>query len=240
MERFEIRIVGVGGQGIRIAGIVLATAAVINGLFATHWPSYGVEARGGPSISDIVISREEIDYPRVLAADVLAALNQEMLSKYLDSLKPNGILILDSSLIIENSKRRNITIKKASLIEGPTFIHIFSPCPTGWGCKSEDSILVAKLAVETRIFPLYEVIDGKYIINKLIGHIPAEKGMLGKYGKYVVEKKITPQKPVEEYLKLQRRFRHLTSEQIEFIQKRVDEEYEKLVKLSEYFGVEEE
>ncbi|MEM1547033.1 MAG: 2-oxoacid:acceptor oxidoreductase family protein [Candidatus Methanomethylicia archaeon] len=117
MERFEIRIVGVGGQGIRIAGIVLATAAVINGLFATHWPSYGVEARGGPSISDIVISREEIDYPRVLAADVLAALNQEMLSKYLDSLKPNGILILDSSLIIENSKRRNITIKKASLID---------------------------------------------------------------------------------------------------------------------------
>uniref|UniRef100_A0A7V4N4P7 Pyruvate ferredoxin oxidoreductase n=1 Tax=Thermodesulfobacterium geofontis TaxID=1295609 RepID=A0A7V4N4P7_9BACT len=129
-------------------------------------------------------------------------------------------------------------VKKASLINGPTFLHIFSPCPTGWGCKSEDSILVAKLAVETRVFPLYEVIEGRYVINKLIGHTPIEKRLLGKYGKYVLEKRITPQKPVEEYLKLQRRFRHLTPEQIKFIQKRVDEEYEKLVKLSEYFGIE--
>ena len=107
-------------------------------------------------------------------------------------------------------------VKKASLVNGPGFIHVFSPCPTGWGCKSEDSILTAKLAVETRIFPLYEVIDGKYIINR----------------------KIDKPKPVEEYLKLQRRFRHLTPEQIEYIKKRVDEEYKKLVKLSECFGVE--
>jgi len=107
-------------------------------------------------------------------------------------------------------------VKKASLVNGPGFIHVFSPCPTGWGCKSEDSILTAKLAVETRIFPLYEVIDGKYILNR----------------------KIDKPKPVEEYLKLQRRFRHLTPEQIEYIKKRVDEEYEKLVKLSECFGVE--
>jgi len=105
-------------------------------------------------------------------------------------------------------------VKKAAMVNGPAFIHVFSPCPTGWGCKPEDSILVAKLAVETKIFPLYEVIDGKYIINR----------------------KITKAKPVEEYLKLQRRFRHLTPEQIEFIQKKVDEEYEKLLKLAECFG----
>ncbi len=116
MERFEVRIVGVGGQGIRIAGIILATAAVIDGLFATHWPSYGVEARGGPSISDIVTSKEEIDYPRVSAADVLVALNQEMLTKYLNSLKPNGLLILDSNLTMVDSKYKNITIKRAPLI----------------------------------------------------------------------------------------------------------------------------
>jgi len=107
-------------------------------------------------------------------------------------------------------------VKKASLINGPSFIHVFSPCPTGWGCKSEDSITIARLAVETRIFPLYEVIEGRYILNR----------------------KIDKPKPVEEYLKLQRRFRHLTPEQIEYIKKRVDEEYEKIVKLSECFGVE--
>ncbi len=104
-------------------------------------------------------------------------------------------------------------VKKASLIEGPCYIHVFSVCPTGWGCKPEDVIKVAKLAVETRVFPLYEVIDGKYILNR----------------------KVDKPKPVEEYLKLQRRFRHLTPEQIEYIQKRVNEEYEKLVKLCECF-----
>jgi len=107
-------------------------------------------------------------------------------------------------------------VKKASLVNGPAFIHAFSPCPTGWGCKGEDSIMTSKLAVETRIFPLYEVIDGKYILNR----------------------KIDKPKPVEEYLKLQRRFRHLTPEQIKYIKKRVDEEYEKIVKLSECFGTE--
>ncbi len=104
-------------------------------------------------------------------------------------------------------------VKKAGLVNGPAFIHVYSPCPTGWGCKPEDSIKVAKLAVETRVFPLYEVIDGKYIINR----------------------KVTKPKPVEEYLKLQRRFRHLTPEQIEYIQNRVNEEYEKLLRLAECF-----
>jgi 2-oxoglutarate ferredoxin oxidoreductase subunit gamma len=117
MDRFEIRIVGVGGQGIRTAGIVLATAAVMDGLFAAHWPSYGVETRGGPSISDIVISRGEIDYPRVLAADVLVALSRETLSKHLDSLKPSGLLIVDSILATEELKRRDITVKTAPLID---------------------------------------------------------------------------------------------------------------------------
>jgi pyruvate ferredoxin oxidoreductase beta subunit len=107
-------------------------------------------------------------------------------------------------------------VKKAAIIEGPTFLHIFSPCPTGWGSKPEETILLAKLVVETRIFPLYEVIDGKYILNR----------------------KIDKPKPVEEYLKRQRRFRHLTPEQIEYIQKRVNEEYEKIVKLCECFGEE--
>ncbi len=105
-------------------------------------------------------------------------------------------------------------VKKAAMIEGPAFIHVFSPCPTGWGSKPEETILLSKLAVETRIFPLYEVIDGKYILNR----------------------KIDKPKPVEEYLKRQRRFRHLTPEQIEYIQKRVNEEYEKIVKLCECFG----
>lgn len=106
-------------------------------------------------------------------------------------------------------------VKKASLVEGPAFIHVYSPCPTGWGSKSEDTIKLCKLIVETRIFPLYEVIDGKY---------------------YILNRKVDKPKPVEEYLKLQRRFRHLKPEEIALIQNRVNEEYERLVKLCEVFA----
>jgi|YelNatPaOPRAMG01_1025707.scaffolds.fasta_scaffold13393_3 2-oxoglutarate ferredoxin oxidoreductase subunit gamma len=117
MDRFDIRIVGVGGQGIRTAGIVLAKAAVMDGLFAAHWPFYGVETRGGPSISDIIISGGEIDYPRVIDADILVALSRGTISKHLDSLKPNGLLIIDSSLYMEDLKRGDITVRIAPLID---------------------------------------------------------------------------------------------------------------------------
>lgn len=102
-------------------------------------------------------------------------------------------------------------VKKAALIKGPAYIHIYSPCPTGWGMSGESSIEIAKLAVETRVFPLYEVIEGKYYLSR----------------------KIKKPKPVQEYLKKQRRFRHLTDALIEEIQQRVDIEYEKLVRLCE-------
>ncbi len=102
-------------------------------------------------------------------------------------------------------------VKKAALVEGPAYVHIYSPCPTGWGSAGERSVEFAKLAVETRIFPLYEVIEGRYVISR----------------------KITKPKPVTEYFKGQRRFRHLSEDQLSFIQAKVDEEYARLVKLSE-------
>jgi pyruvate ferredoxin oxidoreductase beta subunit len=102
-------------------------------------------------------------------------------------------------------------VKKAALVKGPSYIHIYSPCPTGWGSAPERSVELAKLVVETKIFPLYEVIEGRYILSH----------------------KITKSKPVQEYLKGQRRFRHLDEERITKIQQRVDADYEKLVRLSE-------
>lgn len=99
VERFEVRIVGVGGQGVRTAGAALALAAVLDGLNASHWPSYGVEVRGGPSVSDVVISSGEIDYPRVLLADVLVALDASTLGMYAGSLKRGGTLLADSARV---------------------------------------------------------------------------------------------------------------------------------------------
>ena len=105
--------------------------------------------------------------------------------------------------------------KKASLVKGPAYLHIFSPCPTGWRCAVEDSVQTARLVVQTKIFPLYEVIDGKWRLSR----------------------KIKKPKPVTEYFKLQRRFSHLTEEDIALIQERVDKEFDRLLELC---GVEQE
>ncbi|HNU73192.1 MAG TPA: pyruvate ferredoxin oxidoreductase, partial [Thermodesulfobacteriota bacterium] len=97
-------------------------------------------------------------------------------------------------------------VEKAAAAPGPAYVHILSICPTGWRIPTEKAIWIGRLAVETGVFPLYEVVDGKYRLT--------------------VE---TPElRPVIEYLKPQGRFRHLTPELIEEIQKRVNKEYDKL------------
>ncbi|HEC87166.1 MAG TPA: pyruvate synthase subunit beta [Thermoplasmatales archaeon] len=81
-------------------------------------------------------------------------------------------------------------VKKALEVDGPTFLHVFAPCPTGWRYGTEQTVELAKLAVETGIFVLYEITDE----NPL---------------KPIVTKQLVKRKPVEEYLKTQGRFRHL-------------------------------
>ena len=98
-------------------------------------------------------------------------------------------------------------VAKGAAINGPAYIHILSVCPTGWRCPPEQAIAIGRLAVQTLIFPLYEVEDGQYKLSV----------------------KVAKPKPVEEYLKLQGRFRHLSEDTIKEIQDRVDKEYAKLM-----------
>ena len=98
--RTEIRLAGEGGQGMILAGIILAEAASIyDGRQAVQTQSYGPEARGGASKSEVVIAAGEIDHPEVLAADALVALSQEAFTKYAPGLKPGGLLIVDSDKV---------------------------------------------------------------------------------------------------------------------------------------------
>jgi pyruvate/2-oxoacid:ferredoxin oxidoreductase beta subunit len=98
--------------------------------------------------------------------------------------------------------------KKAKEIKGSRFLHIYSSCPTGWRIPSEMSIKIARMAVQTNIFPLYEVEDGvKYTINY-------------KSKEY----------PVREYFKLQGRFKHLSDKDLEQIQEMVNEDWQRLLK----------
>lgn len=98
--RYEIRFSGAGGQGIiLISKIVAEAAAVYANLNATQTQSYGPEARGGSSRADVIISDEEIDYPRAEHLDVLLALTQEACDQYAPHVKDGGVIIADSRLV---------------------------------------------------------------------------------------------------------------------------------------------
>src|SRR5512138_1087393 len=96
-KRIEIRLAGEGGQGMILAGIILAEAAAIyEGKQVTQTQSYGPESRGGASRSEVVISDEEIDHPEVLCPDIVLALSQEAYDKFGKSICEGGLLIVDA------------------------------------------------------------------------------------------------------------------------------------------------
>ncbi len=96
-------------------------------------------------------------------------------------------------------------VKKALATKGPSFIHAFSVCPVGWYSRQEQTLEIARLAVQTRVFPLYEIDNGILTFSQK------------------VEKQSA--KPVKEYLQLQGRFKHLTEEEVQQIQQYVDARY---------------
>lgn len=97
-------------------------------------------------------------------------------------------------------------VEKAAKMPGPAYVHILSICPTGWRLPPAKAIWIGRLAVETGVFPLYEVVNGKYTMT----HEEEEL------------------RPVKEYLKPQGRFRHLNDDMIAEIQKRIKSDYDKL------------
>ena len=98
-QRFEIRIAGSGGQGIVLAGIILAEAAILEGRYVAQSQSYGPETRGGTSTSEVIIGETEIEYPRAVELDLLVALTQEACDQNIPSLKKEGMVIIDSDLV---------------------------------------------------------------------------------------------------------------------------------------------
>jgi len=100
-KRYEIRFSGAGGQGLILAGVIMAEAASIyEGIQAVQSQSYGPEARGGASKSEVIISDGPIDYPKATIVDALLALTQEACDKYSHDLKEGGVLLIDSDLVL--------------------------------------------------------------------------------------------------------------------------------------------
>jgi 2-oxoglutarate ferredoxin oxidoreductase subunit gamma len=101
--RYEIRLSGAGGQGLILVGKILAEAAAIyDEKNATQSQSYGPEARGGASRSEVIISDDDIDYPKATNIDLLLAMTQEAVDKYSKDVKNGGIIIVDSNFVKEN------------------------------------------------------------------------------------------------------------------------------------------
>jgi len=101
-NRYEIRLGGSGGQGIILMGIILAEAIGIHGgKCVAQTQSYGPEARGGSSKSEVVVSDDEIDYPKAMKPDLLLAMSQKSCDEYYADLKEEGILIVDSTFVTQ-------------------------------------------------------------------------------------------------------------------------------------------
>jgi pyruvate/2-oxoacid:ferredoxin oxidoreductase beta subunit len=100
-------------------------------------------------------------------------------------------------------------VKKAKDIRGTRFFHIYAPCPTGWKSRPEDAVKLGRMVVQNGIFPLYEVENGE---------------------KYTQTVKVKDKKPIDDYFKLQGRFRHLKPEHLAAIQAEVDRNWAKMLK----------
>ena len=97
-------------------------------------------------------------------------------------------------------------VKKALLVDGPSYIQVNAPCITGWTFDAGNMVEISRLAVETGIFPLYEIDHGRYKLSM----------------------EFSPLRPIVEYTKLQGRFRHLTADVLQQIQDKVVQKYDEL------------
>lgn len=106
--RKQIRLSGSGGQGVITAAIIYAEAAVAEGKEAVQSQSYGPEARGGASKSEVIIDDGPIYHPHVSVPDVVLAMTQKAADKYYSDLNPEGVLVLDTDLVPEPPAFKNV------------------------------------------------------------------------------------------------------------------------------------
>lgn len=109
--RKEIRFAGFGGQGIIKSGIITAAAATIHsGKNAVQTQSYGPESRGGACKSEVVISEEDIDFPKVTEPDALVVMSQHAYNEYAEDVKSGGVIIMDPDMIPHEKELKNVKV----------------------------------------------------------------------------------------------------------------------------------
>ncbi|WP_422486712.1 2-oxoacid:acceptor oxidoreductase family protein [Gudongella sp. DL1XJH-153] len=156
MKRWELRFSGAGGQGLITGGIILAEAAILDGKNALQSQSYGPEARGGASKAEVIISDEEISFPKVGRCDLLLSLTQLSCDKYLETLKPGGILVIDDSVV--TPERDDIQIFS---------IPILSTATTKLGKP-----MVANIVALGAIYSITNIVSQESLQNAVLSRVP--------------------------------------------------------------------
>lgn len=158
MTRYEICLSGSGGQGLILAGKILGQAIALNtNKNVVQTQSYGPEARGGASRSEVVVSDETIYYPKVIKLDLLVALTQESCDKYTQNLKDGGILIVDPLYVksIKNEKFKVYSIPFTQIAKNELGKSIFA-----------NIIVLGALSAITNL------IDKNYLEETMLSYVP--------------------------------------------------------------------
>ncbi len=157
-KQTEIRLSGSGGQGIILAGIILADAAIQEGNNAIQSQSYGPEARGGASKAEVIISSDEIHFPKVQNPDYLICLTQVAADKYLQEIDENCIVIVDDGIVLPSDivakKVISIPILKTAIEE------IGKP-------------IVANIVMVGAIAEITGVVSATSVKNSVLSRVPA-------------------------------------------------------------------
>ncbi len=107
----QVRLTGAGGQGLITAGVILAEAALLDGMFVVQTQSYGPEARLGSSKAEVIISDETIAYPQVTVPDILVCLSEEAAAKYSAEASSDTLIILDSTNVESTDPRSGKVVR---------------------------------------------------------------------------------------------------------------------------------
>jgi len=162
--RTEIRICGFGGQGIILAGIILGKAACLfDNNEAVQTQSYGPEARGGASKCEVVIDNKLIEYPKVQDLDVLVAMSNEALVKYIDDLKDEGTLIVDPTTTDVEDVREFIDQHNIEVYEAPATMTAINEI----GLK-----IVANIVMVGAITKITKVISKEAVMKAIEDSVP--------------------------------------------------------------------
>lgn len=160
MERCRVVFSGSGGQGVITAAIILAEAAVLyENLNAVQSQSYGAEARGGATRSDIIIADSAIHYPKVIQPNVLVCLTQDAYNKFYPVIRPGGLLITDTRYV-KTEKKVDAQQKEIAMFE-TIMDKVGKP-------------IVFNICMLGVVISLTELVKSKSIMNVLERRIPAD------------------------------------------------------------------